>query len=107
MLARYLGPATGIYRGLALLADLDWRWLRVLPPPDSAAVLVSTGAGLGLVRGVLRDYFWPERHLHALFCRRGVLVLAGKVVTIIAFIILGGAAIFGFIPMQDGSPRRD
>lgn len=27
-----------------------------------------------------------------------------KVVTIIAFIILGGAAIFGFIPMQDGSP---
>ena len=27
-----------------------------------------------------------------------------KVVTIIAFIILGGAAIFGIIPMQDGSP---
>ena len=27
-----------------------------------------------------------------------------KVITIIAFIILGGAAIFGIIPMQDGSP---
>lgn len=27
-----------------------------------------------------------------------------KVITIIAFIILGGAAIFGFIPLTDGSP---
>ncbi len=27
-----------------------------------------------------------------------------KVITIVAFIILGGAAIFGIIPMQDGSP---
>jgi S-methylmethionine transporter len=27
-----------------------------------------------------------------------------SVITIIAFIILGGAAVFGFIPMQDGSP---
>ena len=87
--ARYLGPAPGyivgwlccigIYRCLALLADLDcsagfeFYRRRIL-----YAVLVSTGAGLGLVCGVLRDYFWPERHLHALFCRRGVLVLAGK-----------------------------
>ncbi len=77
--ARYLGPATGYTVGLALLADLDRgagfelyrRWILY-------AVLVSTGAGMGLVRGVLRDYFWSECYLHALFCRRGVLVLAGQ-----------------------------
>ncbi len=27
-----------------------------------------------------------------------------KVVTIVAFIVLGGAAMFGFIPMKDGTP---
>ncbi len=77
--AQNLGPPR-VYRGLALLADLDRgagfelyrRWILY------HAVLVSTGAGMGLVRGVLRDYFWSECYLHALFCRRGVLVLAGQ-----------------------------
>lgn len=59
---------------------------------------------MGLVRGVLCDYFWPERYLHALFAEGEFWFSLVKVVTIIAFIILGGAAIFGFIPMQDGSP---
>lgn len=94
-----------VYRGLALLADLDRgagfelyrRWILY-------AVLVSTGAGMGLVRGVLRDYFWSECYLHALFAEGEFWFSLVKVVTIIAFIILGGAAIFGFIPMQDGSP---
>lgn len=59
---------------------------------------------MGLVRGVLRDYFWSECYLHALFAEGEFWFSLVKVVTIIAFIILGGAAIFGFIPMQDGSP---
>ena len=69
-----------VYRGLALLADLDRgagfelyrRWILY-------AVLVSTGAGMGLVRGVLRDYFWSECYLHALFFFFLVLVLACQI----------------------------
>jgi hypothetical protein len=32
------------------------------------AVLVPAGARLGVVRGLLRGDFWPERHFHALLC---------------------------------------
>nr|QLG02865.1 hypothetical protein pE0272_2_00123 [Escherichia coli] len=76
--ARYLGPATGY-----TVAWLYWlTWTVALGSSFTAAgfcmqywfpqVPVWVGAC------VLRDYFWSECYLHALFCRRGVLVLAGQ-----------------------------
>lgn len=67
-----------VYRGLVLLVDLDRgvgfefyrRWILYV-------VLVFIGVGMGLVRGVLRDYFWFECYFYAFFCRRGVLVFVG------------------------------
>lgn len=59
---------------------------------------------MGLVRGVLRDYFGLNVISTRFFAEGEFWFSLVKVVTIIAFIILGGAAIFGFIPMQDGSP---
>lgn len=59
---------------------------------------------MGLVRGVLRGDFRPQRYLYPLLAEGEFWFSLVKVITIIAFIILGGAAIFGIIPMQDGSP---
>lgn len=56
--ARYLGPATGYT--VAWLYWLTWTVAlggRVYRRRILYAVLVSPGAGMGLVRGVLRDYF--------------------------------------------------
>jgi amino acid permease len=68
------------------------------------AVLVPAGARLGVVRGVLRGIFGLNVISTRFFAEGEFWFSLIKVITIIAFIILGGAAIFGFIPMQDGSP---
>ncbi len=57
-----------------------------------------------MVRGLLRGDFWPNVISTRFFAEGEFWFSLVKVITIIAFIILGGAAIFGFIPMQDGSP---
>ncbi len=103
--ARYLGPATGYTVAPALLVD----WTVALGSSFTAA-------------GFCMQYWFPQVPVWTwcvVFC---VVIFAlnvistrffaegefwfslVKVITIIAFIILGGAAIFGFIPMQDGSP---
>jgi len=103
--ARYLGPATGY-----TVAWLYWlTWTVALGSSFTAA-------------GFCMQYWFPQVPVWTwcvVFC---VVIFAlnvistrffaegefwfslVKVITIIAFIILGGAAIFGFIPMQDGSP---
>ncbi|EOV2690572.1 TPA: S-methylmethionine permease, partial [Escherichia coli] len=103
--ARYLGPATGY-----TVAWLYWlTWTVALGSSFTAA-------------GFCMQYWFPQVPVWVwcvVFCAIifGLNVISTrffaegefwfslvKVVTIIAFIILGGAAIFGFIPMQDGSP---
>ncbi|VFS24316.1 S-methylmethionine transporter [Enterobacter cancerogenus] len=103
--ARYLGPATGY-----TVAWLYWlTWTVALGSSFTAA-------------GFCMQYWFPQVPVWAwcvVFCAVifGLNVISTrffaegefwfslvKVITIIAFIILGGAAIFGFIPMQDGSP---
>ena len=64
-------PGDRVYRRLALLADLDRRaWLKLHRRRILHAVLVPAGAGMGLVRGVLRGDFRAQRYLHPLLCRR-------------------------------------
>ena len=57
-----------------------------------------------MVRGLLRGDFGLNVISTRFFAEGEFWFSLVKVITIIAFIILGGAAIFGFIPMQDGSP---
>lgn len=103
--ARYLGPATGY-----TVAWLYWlTWTVALGSSFTAA-------------GFCMQYWFPQVPVWT-WCVVFCVVIFGlnvistrffaegefwfslvKVITIIAFIILGGAAIFGFIPMQDGSP---
>ena len=103
--ARYLGPATGY-----TVAWLYWlTWTVALGSSFTAA-------------GFCMQYWFPQVPVWV-WCVVFCVIIFGlnvistrffaegefwfslvKVVTIIAFIILGGAAIFGFIPMQDGSP---
>lgn len=67
--ARYLGPADGLHRGVALLAHLDGgARFELYRRGLLHAVLVPAGARLGVVRGLLRGDIWPERHFHALLC---------------------------------------
>ena len=103
--ARYLGPATGY-----TVAWLYWlTWTVALGSSFTAA-------------GFCMQYWFPQVPVWiwcVVFC--AVIFVLNiistrffaegefwfslvKVITIIAFIILGGAAIFGIIPMQDGSP---
>ncbi|HID4048510.1 TPA: S-methylmethionine permease [Pluralibacter gergoviae] len=103
--ARYLGPATGY-----TVAWLYWlTWTVALGSSFTAA-------------GFCMQYWFPQVPVWAwcvVFCAVifGLNVFSTrlfaegefwfslvKVVTIIAFIILGGAAVFGIIPMHDGSP---
>ncbi|STV79388.1 S-methylmethionine permease [Klebsiella michiganensis] len=64
-------PGDRVHRRLALLAYLDRRaWLKLHRRRILHAVLVPAGAGMGLVRGVLRGDFRPQRYLHPLLCRR-------------------------------------
>ena len=66
--ARYLGPATGYtVAWLYWLTDGGAR-LELYRRGLLHAVLVPAGARLGVVRGLLRGDFWPERHFHALLC---------------------------------------
>lgn len=103
--SRYLGPATGY-----TVAWLYWlTWTVALGSSFTAA-------------GFCMQYWFPQVPIWVwclLFC---VLIFSLnivstrffaegefwfsliKVITIVAFIILGGAAIFGIVPMQDGSP---
>lgn len=103
--SRYLGPATGY-----TVAWLYWlTWTVALGTSFTAA-------------GLCMQYWFPQVPIWIwclLFC---VIIFAlniisprffaegefwfslVKVITIVAFIILGGAAIFGIIPMHDGSP---
>lgn len=103
--ARYLGPATGYT--VAWLYWLTWTvalgssftaagfcmqyWFPQVPVWIWCVVFCAVIFGLNIIstRFFAEGEFWFS------------LV---KVITIIAFIILGGAAIFGIIPMQDGSP---
>lgn len=103
--ARYLGPATGYT--VAWLYWLTWTvalgssftaagfcmqyWFPQVPVWVWCVVFCAVIFALNVIstRFFAEGEFWFS------------LV---KVVTIIAFIILGGAAIFGIIPMQDGSP---
>ena len=58
--ARYLGPATGYTRGVALLANVDGgAGVELHRGGILHAVLVPAGAGLDLVRGVLRSDLRP------------------------------------------------
>ncbi|AIR00894.1 amino acid transporter [Pluralibacter gergoviae] len=103
--ARYLGPATGY-----TVAWLYWlTWTVALGSSFTAA-------------GFCMQYWFPQVPVWAwcvVFCAVifGLNVFSTrlfaegefwfslvKVMTIIAFIILGGAAVFGIIPMHDGSP---
>ena len=103
--ARYLGPATGYT--VAWLYWLTWT--------------VAFGSSF-TAAGFCMQYWFPQVPVWA-WCVVFCVVIFGlnvistrffaegefwfslvKVITIIAFIILGGAAVFGFIPMQDGSP---
>lgn len=68
------------------------------------AVLVPAGSCLDVVRRLLRGDFALNVISTRFFAEGEFWFSLVKVITIIAFIILGGAAIFGFIPMQDGSP---
>ncbi|MDU4315094.1 MAG: amino acid permease, partial [Klebsiella michiganensis] len=103
--ARYLGPATGYT--VAWLYWLTWTvalgssftaagfcmqyWFPQVPVWVWCVVFCAVIFALNVIstRFFAEGEFWFS------------LV---KVITIIAFIILGGAAIFGIIPMQDGSP---
>ena len=103
--ARYLGPATGYT--VAWLYWLTWTvalgssftaagfcmqyWFPQVPVWIWCVVFCAVIFGLNIIstRFFAEGEFWFS------------LV---KVITIVAFIILGGAAIFGIIPMQDGSP---
>ncbi len=102
--ARYLGPATGYT--VAWLYWLTWTvalgssftaagfcmqyWFPQVPVWTWCVVFCAVIFGLNVIstRFFAEGEFWFS------------LV---KVITIVAFIILGGAAIFGFIPMADGS----
>lgn len=68
--ARYLGPATGYTVARLYWLTGPWRWVRALPPLDSVCSTGFTGAGMGLVRGVLRDYFNGLNVISRAFCRR-------------------------------------
>ncbi|MCS5967655.1 hypothetical protein LNP26_05180 [Klebsiella variicola subsp. variicola] len=58
--ARYLGPATELYRGVALLANVDGgAGFELHRGGFLHAVLVPAGSGLDLVRGVLRGDLRP------------------------------------------------
>ncbi len=103
--ARYLGPATGY-----TVAWLYWlTWTVALGSSFTAA-------------GFCMQYWFPQVPVWVwclVFC---VVIFALnvfstrlfaegefwfsliKVITIVAFIVLGGAAIFGILPMKDGSP---
>ncbi len=59
---------------------------------------------MGMVRGVLCGHFGLNVISTRFFAEGEFWFSLVKVITIIVFIVLGGAAIFGFIPMQDGSP---
>ncbi|WEF27224.1 S-methylmethionine permease [Klebsiella aerogenes] len=103
--ARYLGPATGY-----TVAWLYWlTWTVALGSSFTAA-------------GFCMQYWFPQVPVWiwcVLFCAAifALNVISTrffaegefwfslvKVITIIAFIVLGGAAIFGFIPLTDGAP---
>jgi len=103
--ARYLSPATGYT--VAWLYWLTWT--------------VALGSSL-TAAGFCMQYWFPQSPVWVwclIFCLTIFLlnVISSrffaegefwfslvKVLTILAFIVLGGAAMFGFIPMQDGSP---
>ncbi|RKO80661.1 amino acid permease [Pectobacterium parmentieri] len=103
--SRYLSPATGYT--VAWLYWLTWT--------------VALGSSL-TAAGFCMQYWFPQVPVWTwclLFCVLIYLlnVVSSsffaegefwfsivKVVTILAFIVLGGGAMFGFIPMQDGSP---
>ena len=105
MKTRHLGPATGYT--VAWLYWLTWTvalgssftaagfcmqyWFPQVPVWIWCVVFCAVIFGLNIIstRFFAEGEFWFS------------LV---KVITIVAFIILGGAAIFGIIPMQDGSP---
>ncbi|KEA52256.1 MULTISPECIES: S-methylmethionine permease [Mangrovibacter] len=103
--ARYLGPATGY-----TVAWLYWlTWTVALGSSFTAA-------------GFCMQYWFPQVPVWVwclVFCVLifGLNVVSTrffaegefwfsiiKVITIVAFIVLGAAAIFGFLPMKDGSP---
>ena len=103
--ARYLGPATGY-----TVAWLYWlTWTVALGSSFTAA-------------GFCMQYWFPQVPVW-IWCLVFCIVIFGlnvistrffaegefwfsliKVITIVAFIVLGGAAIFGLLPMKDGSP---
>ncbi|EOT1258642.1 S-methylmethionine permease [Cronobacter sakazakii] len=103
--ARYLGPATGY-----TVAWLYWlTWTVALGSSFTAA-------------GFCMQYWFPQVPVWV-WCLVFCVVIFGlnvfstrlfaegefwfsliKVITIVAFIVLGGAAMFGILPMKDGSP---
>ncbi|VTP65571.1 Lysine-specific permease [Serratia rubidaea] len=103
--SRYLGPATGYT--VAWLYWLTWT--------------VALGSSL-TAAGFCMQYWFPQSPVWLwclIFCAAIFLLNVVttrffaesefwfsliKVVTILAFIILGGAALFGIIPMKDGTP---
>ncbi|CCJ74373.1 Lysine-specific permease [Cronobacter condimenti 1330] len=103
--ARYLGPATG--HTVAWLYWLTWT--------------VALGSSF-TAAGFCMQYWFPQVPVWV-WCLVFCVVIFGlnvfstrlfaegefwfsliKVVTIVAFIVLGGAAMFGILPMKDGSP---
>lgn len=103
--SRYLGPATGY--AVAWLYWLTWT--------------VALGSSL-TAAGFCMQYWFPQSPVWLwclIFCAAIFLLNVVttrffaesefwfsliKVVTILAFIILGGAAMFGLLPMKDGTP---
>lgn len=103
--ARYLGPATGYT--VAWLYWLTWT--------------VALGSSL-TAAGFCMQYWFPQSPVWLwclIFCTLIFLLNTIttrffaesefwfsliKVITILAFIVLGGAAVFGLLPMKDGSP---
>lgn len=103
--ARYLGPATGYT--VAWLYWLTWT--------------VALGSSL-TAAGFCMQYWFPQSPVWLwclIFCLAIFLLNVIttrffaesefwfsliKVITILAFIVLGGAAMFGLIPMKDGTP---
>lgn len=98
-------PGDRVYRGVALLAYVDsGAGIELYRSRVLYAVLVPAGSRLDVVRRLLRGDFALNVISTRFFAEGEFWFSLVKVITIIAFIILGGAAIFGFIPMQDGSP---
>ncbi|RNB86905.1 amino acid permease [Brevibacillus fluminis] len=101
---RYLGPATGFMVGW-----MYWlTWVVAVGSEFTAAGLLMQrwfpGSSVWMWSAVFAGAIFLLNALSVKFFAETEFWFAGiKVVTIIFFILLGGAAMFGFIPMKDGS----